>query len=406
MIDYNNTKSFQANTVELLNTGLERPSPIHLGYDIQGSFAAELARVTTHAAVDRCFVITDAPIYDLFGRSFLTELQKCLRAEVLVVPSGEAAKSWEHLRQLCESLLAKGASKGSLLIALGGGAVGNLTGMAAALMFRGIRFVEVPTTTSHMTDGTLSNKQAVNGVGGKNHFGTYYAPILIWSDTKYLETEPSFVRKAGIVEGIKNALIDQPSLIPYLEKNVSPGCDYAPGALTDLCRKIILSKLEILKKDPSEKHFGIVLEYGHTFAHAIEWLARGEILHGAAVAIGMKIAAQLGMRLGYLDQRDVDLHHHLLDDVLGLIPSLPQGIDTSSIIETIGTDNKKTGAEARFVLLSKIGACCEGDGDYLVKIDRKVISQTLDAFIESYRKNPRASVLQKPHPVSYDRVFA
>ncbi|MEO7035646.1 MAG: 2-deoxy-scyllo-inosose synthase [Polyangiaceae bacterium] len=393
MIDYNSTKSFQANMLEVLDTGLEKPSPVYLGYDIQCKFAAELADVTALTPIDRCFVITDALVCDLFGQSFLAELQKHVSgAEIVVVPSGEAAKSWEHLRQLCERLLAKKASKRSLVIALGGGAIGNLAGMAAALMFRGIRFVEVPTTMSHMTDGTLSNKQAVNGAGGKNHFGTYHAPIFIWSDTRYLETEPSFVRKAGIVEGIKNALIDQPGLIPYLEKHVNPNCDYTPAALTDLCRKIIVSKLEILKKDPTEKHFGIVLEYGHTFAHAIEWLAHGKILHGAAVSIGMKIAAQLSMRLGYIDQHDVDLHYRLLDDILGLTPPLPDDIDTSSIIETMGVDNKKMGAEARFVLLNKIGSCCEGDsGDYLVKVDRKVVYQTLDGFIERYRNNPRGS---------------
>jgi 3-dehydroquinate synthetase len=162
-----------------------------------------------------------------------------------------------------------------------------------------------------------------------------------------------------------------------------------------------MSKLEILKKDPSEKHFGIVLEYGHTFAHAIEWLARGKILHGAAVSIGMKIAAQLGMRLGYIDQHDVDLHYHLLDDILGLTPPLPDDIDTSSIIETIGVDNKKTGAEARFILLNRIGSCCEGDsGDYLVKVDRRVVYQMLDDFIESYRNNPYGSVLRKTLLVS------
>ena len=108
-----------------------------------------------------------------------------------------------------------------MLIAFGGGSVGNVSGLAAGLVFRGIRFVEVPTTLSHQTDGTLSNKQAINGKFGKNHFGLYHSPTFTWTDTKYLETELLTCKKSGIIEGIKNGLIDQNTILPYLTHNIA-----------------------------------------------------------------------------------------------------------------------------------------------------------------------------------------
>ena len=137
------------------------------------------------------------------------------------------------------------------------------------MIFRGIRFVEVPTTLSHQTDGTLSNKQAVNGKFGKNHFGLYHPPIFTWIDVKYLETEQLAYKKSGIVEGIKNGLIDQDMFLPYLEKNIKTDGDYSPEEITDLSYKLIVSKIEILKKDPTEKNYGMILEYGHTLV--MQW---------------------------------------------------------------------------------------------------------------------------------------
>jgi 3-dehydroquinate synthetase len=192
--------------------------------------------------------------------------------ELLFIKPGEASKSWAGLESLCEQLIAPGASKRSVVVAFGGGSVGNLAGLAAALLFRGIRYVEVPTSFTHLTDGVLSNKQAINGRQGKNHFGVYHAPIFIWADTRYLETEPARSQKGGITEAIKNTLISQTEFISYLRAHLRSDGRYTATELEDLALSTIL---RILQRDPSEKHHGLVLEYGHTFGHAIEWLSRG-----------------------------------------------------------------------------------------------------------------------------------
>ena len=385
MFDYNRKTDFARGNIIQMDNPLDATAPIFFGYDIEEQFTHALEKATQDTTVDRLFLLTDPILLDLFGERFLSRLsEKFPDTELYLLPKGETCKRFEVLQKLCNQLVQKGVSKRSLLIAFGGGSIGNITGLAAGLIFRGIRFIEVPTTLSHQTDGMLSNKQAVNGKFGKNHFGLYHAPIFSWIDTRYPETEPLRFKKSGIVEGIKNGLIDQKDFIPYLEKAIKKDGDYSPRQLTDLCFKLILSKLEILKKDPTEKHYGIILEYGHTFAHAIEWLSEGFLAHGEAVSIGMKIAAELSAELGYIDNDARLLHYHLIDELLALKPRFPDNLEPASILNTMVVDNKKTGRDVRYVLLQRIGQCMKGSGDYLIPVDKEIVQSVIGEFINNY----------------------
>jgi 3-dehydroquinate synthase len=142
--------------------------------------------------------------------------------------------------------------------------------------------------------------------------------------------------------------------------------------------------LKFSKKDPTEKHYGIILEYGHTFAHAIEWLSDGFLAHGEAVSIGMKIAAELSAALGTIDSHALALHYRLIDELLALKPRIPEIIEPVSILKTMCVDNKKTGTDVRFVLLSEIGQCIKGSGDYLISVDRKLVRSVVDTFLNTY----------------------
>jgi 3-dehydroquinate synthase len=385
MFDYNQKTDFDRGKIIQIDNVLDATSPIFFGYDLQEQFTQVLETSTHHLPADKLFLLTDRTIFGLFGERFLSKLsEKFPDTELYLLPEGEACKSFEVLQNLCNHLVEKGVNKRSLLIAFGGGSIGNITGLAAGLIFRGIRFIEVPTTLSHQTDGMLSNKQAVNGKFGKNHFGLYHAPVFSWVDTQYPETEPLRFKKSGIVEGIKNGLIDQKNFLPYLEKTIKRDGDYSTQELTDLCYKLIISKLEILKKDPTEKHYGIILEYGHTFAHAIEWLSEGALAHGEAVSIGMKIAAELSAKLGYIDNDALVLHYHLIDELLALKPRFPENIAPASILKTMVVDNKKTGRDVRYVLLKKIGQCKKGSGDYLISVNREIVQSVIGTFIKNY----------------------
>ena len=385
MFDYNEKIEFGPNKIVQLDNALEATSSIYFGYDIQEQFPEIFEQSTHGLPADKLFFLTDHSLFDLYGETFFAHLsQKFSNTALYFLPKGETCKTFEILQQLCNHIVEKGGSKQSVLIAFGGGSIGNATGLAAGLIFRGIRFVEVPTTLSHQTDGVLSNKQAVNGELGKNHFGLFHAPIFSWIDPSYSKTESLRFKKSGIVEGIKNGLSEQKNFIPYLERAIKKDGDYSPPQLTDLCFKLIASKLEILKKDPTEKHYGIILEYGHTFAHAIEWLAEGALAHGEAVSVGMKIAAELSAALGYIDRHAVALHYRLIDELLALKPGFPGNIEPASILNTMYVDNKKTGTDVRYVLLREIGQCIKGNGDYLISADRDIVQSVIERFIDAY----------------------
>lgn len=378
MRDYNATQEWTPGKIVELSTELEKPSPFYFGYDIKEHLISQFSKYE----FDKIFFLTEQNLFELYGQQLYHELNAKFNCVLEIVPPGEQCKYFPVLEELCEKLIAKGISKKSLLVAFGGGTVGNIVGLVAGLIYRGIRFVEISTSMTGQTDSTLSNKQAVNGLTGKNHFGLYHSPLFIWADTKYLKTEPAFSKRCGIIEGIKNGFISEPNFLDYLEKTLNPQLNFSDQELTDLAYQIICSKLEILKQDPSEKHLGIILEYGHTFGHALEWLLKGKMSHGEAVSYGMKIAAELAKEMGLISQQDVELHYYFIEDKLGFNNPWPEGVTADLLVEAMIADNKKTGKDSRFVILDKIGRCYNPEGDYLTTVDIIFVERVLDEYIK------------------------
>ncbi|NTV89867.1 MAG: hypothetical protein HGA22_05840 [Clostridiales bacterium] len=338
---------------------------------------------------DKVYFVTNDVLMKLYGQDYLDMFEQFdIPCDVTIIPDGESYKTFTVLEQLCNTLVAKGITKGSIIIGAGGGCITNVIGLAAAMIFRGIRYIEMPTTLTGVTDSSMSNKQAVNGMYGKNQFGVYYAPIAIFGDTRFLNTEPVLSKKLAIVEGIKNGFISNPPLLDYfdtlLEEKVE---DFSEEDIDELALKIIQSKIEIIKKDPSEKHYGMVLEYGHTFGHAIEFLEKGKIQHGLAVAKGMCIAAELSNKMGYISASDVGRHYRLLRDKLGLDVSVPENLTAEDILKTIAGDNKKTEKGVKYIVLEEIGVCLDPDGDFQVSVEEDLVRKVLEEYI---RKNPAA----------------
>ena len=381
-MQYNQVLTWQQGKMVKLSTHLAKPSPFYFGYDIEENFLATLANYEC----DRIFFFTEPHLFELYGKTLYEKISQQVPCQLEFVPSGEKCKYFPVLEDTCEKLIAQGASKKSILLAFGGGTVGNLVGLVAGLIYRGIRYIEIPTSMTGQTDSTLSNKQAVNGKTGKNHFGLYHAPIFIWSDTKYLKTEPAFCRRSGIIEGIKNGFIADAGFLTYLEEILNPEVKFTDEQLTDLAYKIILSKLEILKRDPSEKGYGIILEYGHTFGHGIEWLKQGTMSHGESVSFGMKIAAELAKELGLISSQDVERHYYVIEDKLGFNNPFPPEITAEKLMEAMIADNKKTGQDLRFVLLGKIGQCHNPEGDFLVTVDPELVRRIVESFIEKHEE--------------------
>lgn len=381
-MQYEQTLAWQQGKTIALSTHLAQPSPFYFGYDIEANFLETLANYKC----DRIFFFTEPHLFEIYGKTLYQKIAKQVPCHLEFVPAGEKCKYFPVLEDTCEKLIAMGASKKSLLVAFGGGTVGNLVGLVAGLIYRGIRYIEIPTSMTGQTDSTLSNKQAVNGKTGKNHFGLYHAPIFIWADTKYLKTEPAFCRRSGIIEGIKNGFISDKVFLTYLEKVLNPQVRFSDEQLTDLAYKIILSKLEILKQDPSEKGYGIILEYGHTFGHGIEWLQQGKMSHGESVSFGMKIAAELAKELGLISQQDVERHYYVIEEKLGFNNPFPLEITAEKLMTAMIADNKKTGHDLRFILLEKIGQCYNPEGDFLVTVDPELVKRIVESFIEKHEQ--------------------
>lgn len=372
---------FKQNEVLTLSTELQESSPIYFGCKVEPLITDYLDTLS----FDKLFLFCDGSVYPIHGKRLHERLASHYpHCELFIIPPGEQSKSFKMLEKICNELIHKEISKKSLIISFGGGVVGNLVGMAAGLIYRGVRFIEIPTTLTGQSDSILSNKQAINGDCGKNYFGFYYAPVFIWIDTSYLTTEPHRSRRSGLIEGVKNGLINDPDFLIFLDRWLRKDADYALEEIHSLSYNIILSKLEILRRDPSEKHEALILEYGHTFGHAIEWLAatKGDqsIQHGEAVAIGMKIAAELSYTLGYLDEDARDLHYHMIEERVGTHVQLPPYINSDLIIEGMKNDNKKTGRQIRFVLLERVGQCLNPEGDYLTQVDLNIVKNVLDDY--------------------------
>jgi len=359
------------------DTALEIKSPYYLGYDVMDEFPKVLASYV----VDRVFVISGAAVDQLYGDRLATALESHgIRHDRLTIQDNEYNKNFDGLSYLCEELVRRGVSRRSVLVAFGGGVIGNIVGLAAAMIYRGIGFVEMPTTLMGQTDSTLSNKQAVNGQYGKNHFGVYYAPLFIWSDTQLLHTEQMPYVRSGLVEAVKNGLICDPAFLDYLDARLDPALTFDPEGYHDLVHRIIDSKLQILRQDPSEKGYGMVLEYGHTFGHAIESIGGGRIAHGEAVAVGMCMAAELSFSMGLIDDGLRRRHYHLLGQRLGVDLRLDANVDSAMLMQVMASDNKRTGGEVKYVLLDGLGSVCKGDGNYLTHVPSHLVKAVIDTF--------------------------
>lgn len=362
------------NDVTRLDAGLEQDCPYYLGDGILARFPDHLNQFD----FDRVFVVSSRVPFERFGYALLRAVKgQGVQASELLIDDKESCKTWPTLSSLCESLIAAGVTRDSILIALGGGVVGNVVGMAAGLIFRGIRYIEMPTTLMAQTDSVLSRKQAINGSTGKNQFGMYHTPIFVWSDVAYSRREPQRQIKSAIVEAVKNGLVSSPAWLDELRVALERGFGGIYESFEQFTLQLIQSKLSILRRDPTEKKDAIILEYGHTFGHAIEWLSRGGVPHGEAVSIGMCTAAQLSFRLGLMSKDVLQLHYHLLGALLGVPVRVPKELSPQEIYQTMLNDNKRTRSGLAFLLLEEPGRLHKPNGSYLIKVPQQ---DTLEAL--------------------------
>ncbi|TYQ12305.1 UNVERIFIED_ORG: 3-dehydroquinate synthase /shikimate kinase [Zoogloea ramigera] len=337
----------------LLNVDLgERSYPISIG----PSLLNDPSLLARHVNGGKVAIVTNTTVAPLY----LERVESALRAAgkqvmSVILPDGEEFKNWASLMQIFDTLLANKADRKTTLIALGGGVIGDLTGYAAASYMRGVDFIQVPTTLLSQVDSSVGGKTGINHPLGKNMIGAFYQPRAVIADTSTLETLPDRELSAGLAEVIKHGAIIDAAFFDWIEANIGLLMARDKGALAYAIARSCEIKADVVRQDEREGGLRAILNFGHTFGHAIEaGLGYGEWLHGEAVGCGMVMAADLSQRLGLVDAATVARVRALVA-AAGLPVKAPD-LGTARWLELMEVDKKNEGGAIKFILLKPLGA--------------------------------------------------
>ena len=323
----------------------ERSYPIVIGSGLLGG-GFDLA---LHVGGPDCLVVTNETVEPLYLEALVADL-KGRQVSAISLPDGEAYKTLETVEDILDTLVEHGANRDTTLVALGGGVVGDITGFAAACYMRGVDFVQVPTTLLAQVDSSVGGKTGVNHASGKNLIGAFHQPRAVLIDTGTLKSLPDREFRAGLAEVIKYGAIVDADFFAWLEGNIDALLAREAAALAVAIRRSCELKAEIVAEDERESGRRAILNFGHTFGHAIERCqGYGEWLHGEAVAAGMVMAAKLGGGDRATGER--------LEALLGRagLPIRPPGVVPADLLAAMGMDKKVQGKRLRFVLLRELG---------------------------------------------------
>ena len=296
---------------------------------------------------------TVAPLYVAALRHALAG--RHAQIHVLELPDGEAYKDWATLNSIFDALLSHGSDRKTVLYALGGGVVGDMTGFAAASYMRGVPFVQVPTTLLAQVDSSVGGKTAINHPLGKNMIGAFYQPLRVLCDLSTLKSLPAREMSAGLAEIIKYGPIHDMAFLDWIEAKLPALLAREPSALAHAVRRSCEIKAYVVGQDERESGLRAILNFGHTFGHAIEsGLGYGEWLHGEAVGCGMVMAAHLSQRLGGVDE-DFVRRLTRLTEAAGL-PVRGPALGHDRYLDLMRVDKKSEAGEIRFVVLDAPGS--------------------------------------------------
>ena len=304
-------------------------------------------------------IITNSTVGPLYTEQLRAVLaRKYGLVHVVELPDGEEYKTWETLNLIFDALLANGCDRKTVLFALGGGVVGDMTGFAAASYMRGVPFVQVPTTLLAQVDSSVGGKTAINHPLGKNMIGAFYQPKLVVCDLAVLDTLPQREFSSGLAEVIKYGPIADMAFMEWLEANMDPLLAHDRDALAHAVRRSCEIKAWVVGQDEKESGLRAILNFGHTFGHAIEaGMGYGVWLHGEGVAAGMVMAAELSCRLGLVEPAFVERLRTLIVraglPVKG--PVLDAADNAGRYLELMRVDKKSEAGEIRFVLIDGPG---------------------------------------------------
>jgi len=352
----------------------ERSYPIHIG-------AGLIERIDLLAPLlpqRRVMIVSNTVVAPLYLDRVVRAFERAgIEALSVVLPDGEDHKDWPTLNLIFDALLRHRCDRKTTLIALGGGVIGDITGFAAAAFMRGVPFVQMPTTLLAQVDSSVGGKTGINHPLGKNMIGAFHQPIAVLADIDTLSTLPDRELKAGIAEIIKHGAIRDADYFQWLEANIERLLARDAEALIHAIKRSVEIKAEVVALDERESGLRAVLNFGHTFGHAIEaGLGFGTWLHGEAVGAGMVMAADLSRRLGLIDAAARERVRELI--ARAGLPAAGPALGFERYLDLMSVDKKNESGRLRFVLLRAIGDAFVHD-----RVDRDALRATVDACTNS-----------------------
>ena len=344
--------------IQTLNVALgDRSYPIHIGSGVLDR--ADL--LVPHLGQKKVLVVSNTTVAPLYFDRLRSTLEKGgISVISVILPDGEKYKDWNTLNLIFDALLGAHCERGTTLIALGGGVIGDMGGFAASCYQRGMPFIQIPTTLLSLVDSSVGGKTAINHPLGKNMIGAFYQPKLVLADISTLDTLPDRELKAGLAEVIKYGLIRDPEFFVWLEENIERLLARDRDALAYAVHRSCANKAEVVAADERETGERALLNLGHTFGHAIETgIGYGEWLHGEAIAAGTLIAAELSRRLGWLDAEAVLRIERLF--VRAGLPVRGAPLGAARYLALMRHDKKVQDGKLRLVLLKRIGSAVVSD---------------------------------------------
>jgi 3-dehydroquinate synthase len=319
-------------------------------------------------------VVTNPTVNKLYGERLRSALDG-FAVDWFEMEDGEAHKNFQTYSQLMDFLMAARHNRTTCVLALGGGVVGDMAGFAAATFQRGVKFVQIPTTLLAQVDSSVGGKTAVNHPAGKNMIGAFYQPQSVLISTDVLQTLPAREYAAGLAEVVKYGMIEDPKLFDYMVEHVDAIKNQNADVLRHVIQRSCEIKAAVVAADEREGGVRAILNFGHTFGHAIENLTGyGTLLHGEAVAVGMLMATRFSQRLGRAPQNVFPKLRELLE-AFGLPTRLPSGVTSAELLDAMGMDKKTVDGQIRFVLGREIGQV-----DLVSDYAFDALASTLDEF--------------------------
>ena len=330
------------------------------------------------APAHRYALITDSSVGPLYAKTVEDQFEKDA-LDVLTVPAGESNKTRDTWARLTDQMLLRRYGRDSVVIALGGGVIGDLAGFVAATFMRGIPVVQIPTTLVAMVDASIGGKTAVDTPAGKNLVGIFHPPTAVLVDTQLLATLPLREMRAGLAEIVKHGVIADE---PYLRLVASSASEMlsAEGRASDSTLSVIVRSIEIkagiVSRDEREEGLRKTLNFGHTIGHAVELVSGFSLLHGEAVAIGMALEGRLAERIGVAQAGTAAAITAALQSA-GLPTDLPRTLERDAVIEAMGSDKKGQSGRTRFALPLRIGAMAGEETGWTVSVTDDQLREVL-----------------------------